>query len=92
MQRADTRRCRPRRPTVDGEDGMNPDIVLACLIAFYIFMVAVLMIAGMVVGSSGTPLTVLMAKAKAVLAQMVQACHDRQLQRTGDEHDHLEIR
>jgi NAD/NADP transhydrogenase beta subunit len=71
---------------------MNPDIVLTCLIAFYMFMVAVLVIAGMVVSSSGRRLTVLMAKAKAVPAQMVQACHDRQLQRTGDEHDHLGVR
>jgi NAD(P) transhydrogenase subunit beta len=42
---------------------MNPDIVLTWLIAFYIFMLAVLMIAGMMVSSSGRLLTLLRAKA-----------------------------
>ena len=42
---------------------MNPDIVLTGLIAFYIFMLAVLMIAGMMVISSGRLLALLRALA-----------------------------
>jgi NAD(P) transhydrogenase subunit beta len=42
---------------------MNPDIVLNWLIALYILMLAVLMIAGMMVSSSGRLLTLLRALA-----------------------------
>ena len=42
---------------------MNPDIVLNWLIALYIFMLAVLIIAGMMVSSKGRLLTLLRAKA-----------------------------
>jgi len=42
---------------------MTPDLVLTWLIALYIFMLAVLVIAGMIVSSSGRTLTLLGAKA-----------------------------
>jgi NAD(P) transhydrogenase subunit beta len=42
---------------------MNPDIVLDWLIALYIFMLAALVIAGIMVSSSGRLLTLLRAKA-----------------------------
>jgi NAD(P) transhydrogenase subunit beta len=41
---------------------MNPDLVLTSLIALYVFMLAVLIIAGMLVSSSSSLLTLLRAK------------------------------
>ena len=51
---------------------MNPDIVLIWLIVLYIFMLAILVIAGIVVSSSGRLLTLLKAKATSrSLAKML---------------------